>query len=108
MNDVLTNSSPTTPEPSAPTTSVPPAPEAPIAPPMAPIAAPAPTPSPRFRLVLSRTDRKLGGVCGGLATTFDIDSTLVRIAFVGAAFAGFGIPLYLAAWLLAPKEPVNA
>ena len=108
MNDVLTTPSPVTPESSAPTTSAPPALDAPAVAPVAPIAAPAPAPGPRFRLMLSRTDRKLGGVCGGLATTFDVDSTLVRIAFVGAAFAGFGIPLYLAAWLLAPKEPVNA
>ncbi len=71
------------------------------APPRTPPAAP----TPRYRLVLSRTDRKIGGVCGGLAATFDIDVTLVRIAFVGAAFAGFGIPLYVAAWVLAPREP---
>jgi phage shock protein PspC (stress-responsive transcriptional regulator) len=62
------------------------------------------SPTPRFRLMLSRSDRKIGGVCGGLAKSFDIDPTLIRIAFVGAAFAGFGIPLYLAAWILAPYD----
>ncbi len=56
----------------------------------------------RFRLVRSRRERKLFGVCGGIARELDVDPTLIRVAFVGAAFAGFGIPLYLAAAILAP------
>ena len=51
-------------------------------------------------------DRVLAGVCAGLAEYFDIDSLLVRIAFV-ALFFGFGTGLlaYLLLWLLAPKSP---
>ena len=34
------------------------------------------------KFCLSSTDKKLGGVCGGIAEYFEIDSLLVRIAFV--------------------------
>lgn len=57
------------------------------------------------RLVRSRTDRWLAGVSGGLAEYFKVDSTLVRLAFVALTiFWGIGIPLYLFAWLIIPKE----
>jgi len=36
---------------------------------------------PHRRLALSVTDRKIGGVCSGLATYFNSDVTLVRIIF---------------------------
>jgi phage shock protein C len=39
-------------------------------------------PAKAARLRRSRTDKKLAGVCGGLADYFNIDPTLVRIAFV--------------------------
>ncbi|MCF0189180.1 MAG: PspC domain-containing protein [Bacteroidaceae bacterium] len=53
---------------------------------------------------LSATDKKLGGVCGGLAEYFGMDALLVRILFVAAfIFAGCGILIYLLLWLLAPK-----
>lgn len=64
-----------------------------------------PSVSPRsFRLVKSRQERRIFGVCGGIARQLDVDVTLVRVAFVVAAFAGFGIPLYLAAAVLAPFD----
>ena len=57
------------------------------------------------RLYRSRTDAILGGVCGGLAEYFAIDSNLVRIIFVLlAVFTGFGVLAYLALWLLIPEE----
>ncbi len=53
---------------------------------------------------LSSTDKKIGGVCGGLAEYFDIDSLLVRIGFVVLFLGyGFGLLAYLLIWLLAPK-----
>src|SRR6185437_2465382 len=53
----------------------------------------------------SRDDRLFGGVAGGMAKRFRIDSTLVRIAFVVAAvIGGFGFIAYLAAWLVMPME----
>jgi phage shock protein C len=63
------------------------------------------TPRPPFRLHRSRTERMLGGVCGGLAESLDVDVTLLRIAFVALTVlgGGIGIPLYIAAWILAPE-----
>lgn len=57
------------------------------------------------RFYLSQTDKKIGGVCGGLAEYFDIDSLLVRIAFV-ILFLGCGTGLlaYLLLWILAPSK----
>jgi phage shock protein PspC (stress-responsive transcriptional regulator) len=57
----------------------------------------------------STTDRKIAGVCGGLAEYFGLDSTLVRIAAVvlaiypGAVICG--ILVYLLAWFVMPSEP---
>ena len=61
---------------------------------------------PRFRLRRSRTDRMLGGVCGGVAKMFTIDATLVRIAMVVLTIIGVGsiALLYIAAWLIVPEE----
>ncbi len=58
------------------------------------------------RFYLSTTDKKLGGVCGGLAEYFGIDSLIVRIAFV-ILIPGFGTGLlaYILLWLLAPQHP---
>jgi phage shock protein PspC (stress-responsive transcriptional regulator) len=53
------------------------------------------------KLALSATDKKLAGVCGGLAEFFGMDSTLIRIILVCCViFGGFGILLYLIAWLV--------
>ncbi len=62
-------------------------------------------PRPPFRLHRSRTERMLGGVCGGLAESLDIDVTLLRVALVALTVlgGGIGIPLYIAAWVLAPE-----
>ena len=52
----------------------------------------------------SRTDRKLAGVCGGLAEYFGIDPVLVRIFFLAfLLFGGGGGLLYLIIWLVAPE-----
>ena len=59
------------------------------------------------RLYKSTTDRKIFGVCGGIAEYFDIDSTVVRLAMVIAFFcAGFGGLAYLVAALVMPENPV--
>src|SRR5687768_2331898 len=55
-------------------------------------------------LVRSRTDRKLGGVAGGLAVTAGLDPTLVRVAMAVGAFTGWGILIYLIAWAVMPEE----
>ena len=61
------------------------------------------------RLYRSRTDRKLAGVCGGLAQYFNTDATLIRALFVVLALLGGpGLVLYLLMWILVPEEPEDA
>jgi phage shock protein C len=61
------------------------------------------------KLYRSRTDRKLAGVCGGLAQYFDLDATLIRVLFVVlAVLGGSGLVLYLAMWIIVPNEPQAA
>ncbi len=60
----------------------------------------------------SRTHRMLAGVAGGIAERFDVDVSLVRVAFVVLACAwGAGALLYLAMWALVPsaaRQPGDA
>jgi phage shock protein PspC (stress-responsive transcriptional regulator) len=61
------------------------------------------------RLYRSGTDRMLGGVCGGVAEYFQVDSTLVRLAFIFLLFlGGSGIVLYLVGLIIMPGKPVTA
>jgi len=56
------------------------------------------------KLMLSESDKKIAGVCGGIAKYFGIDSTIVRIAAVVFTLAGgAGILLYIVGWILIPK-----
>lgn len=49
--------------------------------------------------------KKLDGVCGGIAEYFDIDPTLVRLAWIlFTAFAGSGIIAYIIAAIVMPKK----
>lgn len=58
------------------------------------------------RLYRSRTDRKIAGVCGGLAKYFNIDPVIVRLFWVILFFlGGAGIFVYLIAWIVIPLEP---
>ena len=88
-----------------------PAPEPPAAPAAAEGEAPPPPFPPlmqRSRLQRSRSDRKLFGVCGGLAAYFDTDPTIVRLLFVLALFASFGVALlaYIVMAILVPEERI--
>jgi phage shock protein PspC (stress-responsive transcriptional regulator)/predicted membrane protein len=57
------------------------------------------------RLLRSRDDRVLGGVCGGLARSFNVDPLIFRIAAVALVFVGgFAIVAYIAALLLVPED----
>lgn len=54
------------------------------------------------------TDRKLGGVCSGLAHYFDVDTLLVRVAFVAAlVFGGGSLVAYLLFWWLLDEAPLG-
>ncbi|MBL7151698.1 MAG: PspC domain-containing protein [Candidatus Omnitrophica bacterium] len=59
------------------------------------------------KLYLSDTDRKIGGVCGGLGEYFDKDSTLFRALFILITILsfGFGIIAYLVLWMVIPRKP---
>lgn len=58
------------------------------------------------KLVRSKTDRKIAGVCAGIGKYLDIDPTIIRLGFVFLAFPGGapGIIPYLFLWLLMPEE----
>lgn len=57
----------------------------------------------------SNDDKKLGGVCGGIAEYFGIDATIVRIIFVVLSLPGGapGILPYLILWLVIPQKPAS-
>ena len=57
------------------------------------------------KFYLSTTDKKIGGVCGGIAEYFEVDSLLVRVLFLVTILElGVGLFAYLILWLLAPKR----
>jgi phage shock protein C len=60
----------------------------------------------RERLYRSRTERLFLGVAGGLAEWFDVDPSIVRIAFVLFSLAGgAGVLIYIAMAILVPERP---
>ena len=58
-------------------------------------------------LTRSKSNRMIGGVCGGIGEYFSIDPTLIRIIFVGIFFLGVGFPLigYMLLWIIIPPAP---
>jgi phage shock protein C len=59
------------------------------------------------RLTLSSTDKKIAGVCGGLAEYLDLDPTIVRLVtgIVAVLTAVFPVLIaYLFAWLIIPAR----
>ena len=60
------------------------------------------------RLYQSRSQRMIGGVCGGLGTFLDIDPTIVRVILVILTFP-FPITIlaYFIMLLVVPEEPLN-
>lgn len=60
------------------------------------------------KLYKSRDDKKLDGVCAGIGEYFDIDPTLVRLAWVVVTlFGGAGLLLYIIAAIVIPRKPVE-
>jgi phage shock protein PspC (stress-responsive transcriptional regulator) len=62
------------------------------------------------KLYLSDTDKKIAGVCGGIAEYFEVDSTLIRLAWVLITiFTAFftGIIAYIIAALVIPHRPIE-
>jgi phage shock protein PspC (stress-responsive transcriptional regulator) len=57
---------------------------------------------PSRRLHRSLTDRKVGGVCGGMAEFLEADPTIIRIIWLLALFTGVGVMAYLLLWFILP------
>ncbi len=58
------------------------------------------------KLYRSQTDKKIAGVCGGIAAYFGIDSTIIRLVWVLAVvFGGAGLLAYIVAALVMPVAP---
>ena len=57
------------------------------------------------KLLRSKSNRMLAGVCGGVAEYFNLDPTVVRIIYAILVIAGsLGFWLYLIMWLIVPEE----
>ena len=58
------------------------------------------------KLYKSNTDKKICGVCGGLAEYLNVDPTVIRLIWVLAVlFAGCGLLAYIIAALVIPNKP---
>lgn len=58
------------------------------------------------KLYRSQTDKKIAGVCGGLAEYLGMDSTIVRLLLVAfCIMGGAGVLAYIVAWLVMPEKP---
>jgi phage shock protein PspC (stress-responsive transcriptional regulator) len=63
---------------------------------------------PPKRLMRSSRDKKLGGVCAGLAEYFDLDPTIVRVVWLLAFLcAGAGGLVYIVLWIVLPLAPAT-
>ncbi len=57
------------------------------------------------KLYLSQDNKMIAGVCGGIAEYFNLDPTLVRLAWVlFSAMGGAGILAYIIAMVVMPKR----
>lgn len=64
--------------------------------------------APVKKLMRSSRDKKLGGVCAGLAEYFDIDPTIVRVVWLLAFLcAGAGGLVYIVLWIVLPLAPAT-
>lgn len=60
------------------------------------------------KLYRSQKNRMLAGVCGGIAEYFNLDPTIIRLAWIilGLVY-GFGVLGYIIAWLIIPINPYS-
>ena len=58
------------------------------------------------KLLKSSDNKKISGVCAGIAKYFGVDATIVRLIFaLCMLFFGFGLAIYLVCLVLMPSEP---
>ncbi len=56
-------------------------------------------------LMLDKRNKKVAGVCAGLARHMDVDVTLIRVLWLIVAFStGVGFLAYLVAWIVMPSD----
>jgi eukaryotic-like serine/threonine-protein kinase len=73
-----------------------------------PASATAPVSAAQKRFVRSTNDRKIAGVCGGLADYFNLDPTIMRVVCALAFFfAGIGPIVYIILWIFVPAGPTG-
>ena len=64
--------------------------------------------APPKKLVRSSNDRKIAGVCAGLANYFDLDPTIIRVIWLLAIFfGGTGLLAYIILWIVLPMAPTG-
>jgi phage shock protein C len=69
----------------------------------------APGYAPAKRLVRSTNDRKLAGVCAGIADYFDMDPTIIRVLWLLATLVpGPNILAYIILWIAVPEGQTSA
>lgn len=57
------------------------------------------------QLYRSRNNKVIAGVCGGVAEYFEVDPTIVRIAWLLLAFpGGIGLIAYIVCWIVMPEK----
>ena len=61
------------------------------------------------KLYRSSTNKKIAGVCGGLAEYFNVDATIIRVIFILLLLPGGfpGLIPYLILWLVMPLKPAD-
>ena len=58
------------------------------------------------KLYRSATDRKIAGVCAGVAEYLNIDPTVIRVIWlIASLFGALGIVAYIACALIIPEKP---
>ena len=74
-------------------------------PPPPPTTPPTPPPAASGRLLRSRRDRVIAGICGGIAQYLGLDATLVRVVTILIALLpGPAFVAYIVAWVIIPEE----
>jgi len=62
------------------------------------------------KLYLSKNDRKIAGICGGIGETYDRDPTLIRLMLVFICLVTAVLPVvitYLIGWIVIPQKPTE-
>ena len=60
------------------------------------------------KLMRSSTDKKIAGVCAGLADYFDMDPTVIRVLWLLAVLCfGTGLFAYIILWIVLPLAPAG-